>query len=125
MVGFCDYRGNSKKRHGQFQEAEEKKLGFRLWSSGPNFDTDLPQDVSGVVGQTAYLTCRVFDRTNKTVRIKIINKNKHFSKYSIYCCIIVFFWTEKNLKEEQQKKRRLICAKLRQACLSNMLPFVN
>jgi len=67
MVGFCDYRGNSKKRHGQVQEAEEKKLGFRLWSSGPNFDTDLPQDVSGVVGQTAYLTCRVFDRTNKTI----------------------------------------------------------
>jgi len=67
MVGFCDYRSNSKKRHGQVQETEEKKLGFRLWSSGPNFDTDLPQDVSGVVGQTAYLTCRVFDRTNKTI----------------------------------------------------------
>jgi len=67
MVGFCDYRGGNKKRHGQNEEEEEKKLGFRLWSSGPNFDTDLPQDVSGVVGQTAYLTCRVFDRTNKTI----------------------------------------------------------
>jgi len=67
MVGFCDYRNNNKKRHGQVEETEDKKLGFRLWSSGPNFDTDLPQDVSGVVGQTAYLTCRVFDRTNKTI----------------------------------------------------------
>jgi len=67
MVGFCDYRSGNKKRHGQTEEEEEKKLGFRLWSSGPNFDTDLPQDVSGVVGQTAYLTCRVFDRTNKTI----------------------------------------------------------
>jgi len=67
MVGFCDYRSGNKKRHGQTEEPEEKKLGFRLWSSGPNFDTDLPQDVSGVVGQTAYLTCRVFDRTNKTI----------------------------------------------------------
>jgi len=67
MVGFCDYRNSNKKRHGQVEETEDKKLGFRLWSSGPNFDTDLPQDVSGVVGQTAYLTCRVFDRTNKTI----------------------------------------------------------
>eukprot|EP00092_Neocalanus_flemingeri_P035616 GFUD01038770.1.p1 GENE.GFUD01038770.1~~GFUD01038770.1.p1 ORF type:complete len:318 (+),score=24.69 GFUD01038770.1:501-1454(+) len=67
MVGFCDYRSGNKKRHGQTEEEETKKLGFRLWSSGPNFDTDLPQDVSGVVGQTAYLTCRVFDRTNKTI----------------------------------------------------------
>ena len=49
------------------EESEVKKPGFRLWSEGPNFDTDLPQDVSGVVGQTAYLTCRVFDRENKTV----------------------------------------------------------
>ena len=89
MVGFCDYRGNSKKRHGQVQEAEEKKLGFRLWSSGPNFDTDLPQDVSGVVGQTAYLTCRVFDRTNKTVRIKIIRKRslpKNIPMDTFYYC---------------------------------------
>jgi len=41
--------------------------GFKLWSEGPNFDTDLPQDVTGVVGQTAYLSCRVFDRENKTI----------------------------------------------------------
>jgi len=69
MVGLCDYRPTNKIRHAPMEKEEqsEKKPGFRLWSSGPNFDTDLPQDVSGVVGQTAYLTCRVFDRTNKTI----------------------------------------------------------
>jgi len=69
MVGVCDYRATNKIRHApaENEEPPEKKPGFRLWSSGPNFDTDLPQDVSGVVGQTAYLTCRVFDRTNKTI----------------------------------------------------------
>jgi len=70
MVGFCNYpdRGH-RPRHGSpiFDEEEKRTPGFRLWSSGPNFDTELPQDVTGVVGQTAYLTCRVFDRTNKTI----------------------------------------------------------
>ena len=72
MAGVCDYHTGNKKRHNQEElapQTEKKKPGFRLWSSGPNFDTDLPQDVSGVVGQTAYLTCRVFDRTNKTVSL--------------------------------------------------------
>lgn len=70
MVGVC----NSPRRnrpHSRFpvQEPEEEPSpGFRLWSSGPNFDTELPQDVTGLVGQTAYLTCRVFERTNKTVK---------------------------------------------------------
>jgi len=70
LVGLCEYRHNSRKRHGQGSSLEEEsqpRPGFRLWSSGPNFDTDLPQDVTGVVGETAYLTCRVFDRTNKTI----------------------------------------------------------
>ena len=49
------------------EEGSSSGRGFRLWSSGPNFDTELPQDVTGVVGHTAYLTCRVFDRTNSTV----------------------------------------------------------
>ena len=52
-------------------EEDGASSGFRLWSSGPNFDTDLPQDVTGVVGHTAYLTCRVFDRTNSTVSSNI------------------------------------------------------
>ncbi|CAB4058056.1 unnamed protein product [Lepeophtheirus salmonis] len=40
---------------------------FKLWADGPNFDTDLPQDVTAIKGQTAYLTCRVFEGRNKTV----------------------------------------------------------
>ena len=91
MVGFCDYRNNNKKRHGQVEETEDKKLGFRLWSSGPNFDTDLPQDVSGVVGQTAYLTCRVFDRTNKTVRF-IISYSKNCLRTKLFCDWTIVFY---------------------------------
>jgi len=74
MVSASDYRVRyvnheaAAKEKEQANKAEEPmKTGFRLWSSGPNFDTDLPQDVTGVVGHTAYLTCRVFDRTNSTV----------------------------------------------------------
>ena len=40
---------------------------FKLWEEGPNFDTDMRQDVVALEGKTAYLTCRVFDRGNKTV----------------------------------------------------------
>lgn len=59
---FNPMRGSMKN-----EDTETKKMGFRLWSEGPNFDTELPQDVSGVVGQAAYLTCRVFDRENRTI----------------------------------------------------------
>jgi len=74
LVVISDYVGcDPKSSYGRSrtvvsdEQKIEKKPGFRLWSEGPNFDTDLPQDVSGVVGQTAYLTCRVFDRENKTI----------------------------------------------------------
>ena len=72
FITSCDYRVRYV-HHGAEEDAVESSeedgasSGFRLWSSGPNFDTDLPQDVTGVVGHTAYLTCRVFDRTNSTV----------------------------------------------------------
>lgn len=72
FITSCDYRVRYV-HHGVEEESVESaeedgaNSGFRLWSSGPNFDTDLPQDVTGVVGHTAYLTCRVFDRTNSTV----------------------------------------------------------
>ena len=74
LITSCDYRVRYV-QHAVEQEkdsqdrggADSRKGGFRLWSSGPNFDTDLPQDVTGIVGHTAYLTCRVFDRTNSTV----------------------------------------------------------
>lgn len=71
LITSCDYRVKYVHHGAEKEEVKEVETtndhsGFRLWSSGPNFDTDLPQDVSGVVGQTAYLTCRVFDRTNST-----------------------------------------------------------
>ena len=77
MISSCDYRvryvhhrtDNDNMEHVGEAGDDADDAGFRLWSSGPNFDTDLPQDVSGVVGHTAYLTCRVFDRTNSTVSI--------------------------------------------------------
>ena len=47
--------------------AEEEEEKFKLWKEGPNFDTDMLQDVKAFEGKTAYLTCRVFDRQNKTV----------------------------------------------------------
>ena len=73
MITSCDYRVRyvphpSEEESEETQPSEDNQnAGFRLWSTGPNFDTDLPQDVTGIVGHTAYLTCRVFDRTNSTV----------------------------------------------------------
>ena len=73
LITSCDYRVRyvphpSEEESAESPQSEEKhSAGFRLWSTGPNFDTDLPQDVTGIVGHTAYLTCRVFDRTNSTV----------------------------------------------------------
>ena len=72
MITSCDYRvryvhHGAEKEAAEVVEEESASSGFRLWSSGPNFDTELPQDVTGVVGHTANLTCRVFDRTNSTV----------------------------------------------------------
>ena len=80
MISSCDYRVRYV-QHGKVDDPDSSEeadtgdphSGFRLWSSGPNFDTDLPQDVTGVVGHTAYLTCRVFDRTNSTVSFFLIH----------------------------------------------------
>ena len=49
----------------------EKPDEFKLWEDGPNFDTNLRQHVVALVGRPAYLTCRVFDRGNKTVHTNI------------------------------------------------------
>ena len=61
-------------RGGGEKESEEGKRrlvkdpsAFKLWGEGPNFDTDLPQDVLALRGRSAFLTCRVFDRQNRTV----------------------------------------------------------
>lgn len=44
-----------------------RESNFRLWESGPNFDTKLPQNVTAIHGKTAQLTCKVYDLGNKTV----------------------------------------------------------
>ena len=49
----------------QVEDASDEN--FKLWDDGPNFDTNLQQNVVSLVDRTAYLTCRVFDRGNKTV----------------------------------------------------------
>jgi len=74
LITSCDYRvryvphpSQEESQEPQANDDNQKAGGFRLWSTGPNFDTELPQDVTGIVGHTAYLTCRVFDRTNSTV----------------------------------------------------------
>ena len=85
MISSCDYRVRYV-QHGKVDDPDSSEeadtgdphSGFRLWSSGPNFDTDLPQDVTGVVGHTAYLTCRVFDRTNSTVSFIFIHLFQSF-----------------------------------------------
>lgn len=66
------YKNGHRNRH-EHHSKEQKKVGdkldtFKLWDDGPNFDTNLRQNVVALVGRTAYLTCRVFDRGNKTVK---------------------------------------------------------
>ena len=63
-------KNRKKKKHKE--EEEENDAGrtpdrFKLWREGPNFDTDQPQNVLALEGKTAFLSCRVFDRENKTV----------------------------------------------------------
>ena len=61
----------SKKTSAKPADLEAK---FKLWADGPNFDTNLRQNVVALVGRTAYLTCRVFDRGNKTVILAFIRR---------------------------------------------------
>ena len=67
------YKGHRGRHHASIKEKEvkkepEKPKDFHLWADGPNFDTNLRQNVVALIGRTAYLNCRVFDRGNKTVR---------------------------------------------------------
>ena len=63
-------RGGAKEEAGS-EEGSRRLVkdpsAFKLWGEGPNFDTDLPQDVLALRGRSAFLTCRVFDRQNRTV----------------------------------------------------------
>ena len=73
-----EYPHHMRRDHQQFRNKDRKGIQkqkpkqedrFRLWKEGPNFDTDLRQHVYAQEGQTAVLTCRVYDRGNKTVSI--------------------------------------------------------
>ena len=79
------YKGHRGRHHAtaSMKEKEAKKEAekhedFKLWDDGPNFDTNLRQNVVALIGRTAYLHCRVFDRGNKTVMLMIF-----FSKVTI------------------------------------------
>ena len=73
------FRNNKENKRTQKKKANEKEDKFKLWKEGPNFDTDLRQNVYAQEGQTAVLTCRVYDRGNKTVsRRHLLSKR---SKY--------------------------------------------
>ena len=70
------HRHEASKQHAESKLEKDAQLQlnnetFKLWDDGPNFDTNLRQNVVALVGRTAYLTCRVFDRGNKTVTIFI------------------------------------------------------
>ena len=62
---------SEEKGEGQVARDAQQKKGeegeFKLWADGPNFDTEMRQDVVALEGKNAYLTCRVIDRGNKTV----------------------------------------------------------
>ena len=62
------FRNNKENKRAQKKKGNDKEDKFKLWKEGPNFDTDLRQNVYAQEGQTAVLTCRVYDRGNKTVR---------------------------------------------------------
>ena len=71
-----EYPHHARRDHQQFRNKDRKQKKkpkqedkFKLWKEGPNFDTDLRQNVYAQEGQTAVLTCRVYDRGNKTVGI--------------------------------------------------------
>ena len=77
VVGLKNYSKNHRRHEkaGERKQQQEQNPdnnqvndeNFKLWDDGPNFDTNLQQNVVSLVDRTAYLTCRVFDRGNKTV----------------------------------------------------------
>ena len=58
---------NKYKNRNRKQKSNVEEDKFKLWKEGPNFDTDLRQNVYAQEGQTGVMTCRVYDRGNKTV----------------------------------------------------------
>ena len=77
VIGHTNQDGKHSRHHSRIYNHQLKPVAaeeeidekFKLWDDGPNFDTDLRQNVVALIGRTAYLTCRVFDRGNKTVSL--------------------------------------------------------
>ena len=78
------FRNNKENKRTQKKKANQKEDKFKLWKEGPNFDTDLRQNVYAQEGQTAVLTCRVYDRGNKTVSKNGIINFKDSKGHSIF-----------------------------------------
>lgn len=52
-------------------QEEKEGRGVREGKEGPTFDTSVPDNLTGLVGKTAYLNCRVKNLGNRTVSILI------------------------------------------------------
>lgn len=50
-------------------QEERVGRGVREGKEGPTFDTSVPDNLTGLVGKTAYLNCRVKNLGNRTVSI--------------------------------------------------------
>ena len=94
------YKGHRGRHHAtasikekEAKKEPEKPKDFHLWEDGPNFDTNLRQNVVALIGRTAYLNCRVFDRGNKTVRhVSVFVTAWDFAFYlKFYRLIIIVF----------------------------------
>ena len=87
------FRNNKENKRAQKKKGNDKEDKFKLWKEGPNFDTDLRQNVYAQEGQTAVLTCRVYDRGNKTVRQQYFLQKNEFDeiKYTLSETILLLF----------------------------------
>ena len=87
------HRHEASKQHESSKLEKDAQLlnneTFKLWEDGPNFDTNLRQNVVALVGRTAYLTCRVFDRGNKTVTIFIGSSSRYTTVFTfrVFLCM--------------------------------------
>ncbi|XP_059091316.1 uncharacterized protein LOC131886883 isoform X2 [Tigriopus californicus] len=63
---YPEIKNDTANENPEDDESKESET-FKLWAEGPNFDTNMPQDVLALESKTAYLSCRVFDRGNKTI----------------------------------------------------------
>ena len=83
------FRNNKENKRAQKKKGNDKEDKFKLWKEGPNFDTDLRQNVYAQEGQTAVLTCRVYDRGNKTVRQQYFLQKIHLMKSNVHSRVTI------------------------------------